>query len=132
MGDRETTLRRACHHIERLIGAIRRQSAFFYSQPWGFESANGFVNSVVCVETMLSPREVLHRTKLIERLLGKQRQHATLRIQAQSPVYHDRPIDIDILLYDDWHVNQPDLQIPHPLMHERDFVMVPLKEILPL
>ena len=45
-------------------------------------------------------------------------------------IYHDRPIDIDILLYDDITVNEPDLQIPHPLMHERDFVMIPLREVM--
>lgn len=47
-----------------------------------------------------------------------------------SILHHDRPIDIDILLYDDWKVDEPDLKIPHPLMHQRDFVMIPLKEIL--
>ena len=47
-----------------------------------------------------------------------------------SLIHHDRPIDIDILLYDDWKVDEPDLKIPHPLMHQRDFVMIPLKEIL--
>ena len=47
-----------------------------------------------------------------------------------QPSYYDRPIDIDILLYDDWKVSEPDLKIPHPLMHQRDFVMIPLKEIM--
>jgi 2-amino-4-hydroxy-6-hydroxymethyldihydropteridine diphosphokinase len=47
-----------------------------------------------------------------------------------QPSYFNRPIDIDILLYDDWKVSEPDLKIPHPLMHQRDFVMIPLKEIM--
>ena len=59
--------------------------------------------------------------------MGKQRQHATQR--SKSAIYHDRPIDIDILLYDDLTIDEPHLKIPHPLMHERDFVMIPLKEI---
>ena len=129
LGDREATILRAYRHIERLIGVVRRRSAFFYSAPWGFASANGFVNSVVCVETRLTPRQVLHRTQLIERHLGKSAQHATQR-QSATAVYHDRPIDIDILLYDDLCVDQPDLTIPHPLMRQRDFVMKPLREIL--
>ena len=142
MGDREQTILRAYRRIERLIGAIKRQSAFFYSQPWGFESENGFVNTVIMVETRLTPLQVLHRTQLIERQLGKRREHATERspLNAHSspltshfsplPVYHDRPIDIDILLYDDLQMDTPKLKIPHPLMQQRDFVMVPLKSIM--
>ena len=134
LGNSEQTIIRAYRHIERLIGPIGRQSAFFYSQPWGFQSENTFVNSVVMLETALTPLQVLHRTKLIERLLGKRREHATERAQStldpQLPIYHDRPIDIDILLYDNLVVNHPKLKIPHPLMQERDFVMIPLREIL--
>ena len=129
LGDREQTILRAYRHIERLIGVIGRQSAFYYSEPWGFESGHQFVNTVVMVETELKPIEVLHRTRLIERQLGKRREHATTRLVHQS-VYHDRPIDIDILLYDDLHIDTPKLKIPHPLMQERDFVMVPLREVL--
>lgn len=133
LGDREQTILRAYRHIERLIGTIRRRSAFFYSEPWGFESSNHFVNTVIVVETSLKPIEVLHRTRLIERQLGKRREHATERLSilnSKSSIYHDRPIDIDILLYDDLHLDTPKLKIPHPLMQERDFVMVPLREIL--
>ncbi len=129
LGEREQTILRAYRRIERLIGTIRRQSAFFYSEPWGFESDKQFVNAVILVETSLKPVEVLHRTRLIERQLGKHSEHATVRGNSQSAVYHDRPIDIDILLYDDLHLDTPKLKIPHPLMQERDFVMIPLREI---
>ena len=71
---------------------------------------------------------MLATTQQIERDLGKNSSHATKR--RLLPTYKDRPIDIDILLYDDLHVNEPDLKIPHPLMHERPFVMLPLREIL--
>ena len=136
LGNREATILAAYKEIERLIGAIVRQSAFFYSEPWGFESSHPFVNTVIMVETTLSPHELLRKTQHIERLLGKRRCHATeRRIQnseftIQNPFYHDRPIDIDILLYDNLVIDTPKLKIPHPLMQERDFVMVPLKEIL--
>ena len=77
----------------------------------------------VCSETSLSPREVLQATQDIERALGR----TTKSIDGQ---YHDRLIDIDILLYDDLHVSEPDLVIPHPHMNERQFVMQPLSEII--
>ena len=149
LGDREATILKAYEEIERLIGVIRRRSAFYYSEPWGFESAHAFVNTVVMVETSLTPRQLLRRTQQIERLLGKTKAHATEKPRSlvfssektrslvfsskdsssRLPIYHDRPIDIDILLYDDLTIDQPDLKIPHPLMQERPFVMQPLNEV---
>ena len=70
---------------------------------------------------------MLKATQKIERALG--RRQKSVGADTDVPVYHDRPIDIDILLYDDLSVDEPDLKIPHPLMHERDFVMIPLSEI---
>jgi 2-amino-4-hydroxy-6-hydroxymethyldihydropteridine diphosphokinase len=70
---------------------------------------------------------VLKATQKIERALG--RRQKSIGADTDAPVYHDRPIDIDILLYDDLSVDEPDLKIPHPLMYERDFVMIPLSEI---
>ena len=72
----------------------------------------------------MTPREVLEATKQIERELGRTR-------KSSNGQYADRPIDIDILLYDDIQVNEPDLVIPHPHMEEREFVMIPLQEIRP-
>lgn len=122
LGDRQGNISRAYAEIEKLIGAIVRQSALYESEPWGFESDNSFTNSVICCETTLSPREVLKKTQFIERLLGRTQ-------KSVDGHYHDRTIDIDILLYDDLTVNEPDLKIPHPLMRQRDFVMKPLSEI---
>ena len=135
LGNREETILRAYEKIKRLIGTIKRQSAFYYSKPWGFTSENTFANTVILVETELLPRQLLRRTQQIERLMGKTKAHATVRGQLgtsqSSPfTYKDRPIDIDILLYDDLTINEPDLKIPHPLMHERPFVMEPLREIM--
>ena len=124
LGNKEENLRKAISMINEQIGTVVRQSAFFYSEPWGYESDNQFVNAVILVER-------------IEHLLGKTQAHATERPSDLSlqpsglrpPIYHDRPIDIDILLYDDLHMDEPGLKIPHPLMEERDFVMIPLNEI---
>jgi 2-amino-4-hydroxy-6-hydroxymethyldihydropteridine diphosphokinase len=122
LGDCRKNLERAIRLIDDRVGHVVRQSSFIETEPWGFESRNRFVNAVVRCETTKTPREVLVLTQQIERDLGRKKKS----VKGQ---YVDRTIDIDILLYDDLTVNEPDLTIPHPLMHERDFVMIPLREI---
>ena len=124
LGHRRRNIRQAIGRIGELIGTVERQSALFETEPWGFNSDHPFINAAVCCTTTLTPRQLLQATQQIERELGRTRKSA-------GGVYHDRLIDIDILLYDDLTVDEPDLQIPHPLMHERPFVMEPLREILP-
>ena len=128
LGGKEENIQRAIALISEQIGTVVRQSALFYSEPWGFESDNQFVNVVILVSTPLLPRQVLKATQRIEHQLGKTEAHATERTSLITK-YHDRPIDIDILLYDDLHIDTPTLKIPHPLMQERDFVMIPLREV---
>ena len=123
LGDKRRNIRRAIKKIGEQIGDVVRQSALYDTEPWGFESENTFVNAAVCVETTLEPHDLLATTQAIEREMGRKR-------KSKNGIYHDRVIDIDILLYDDLTIDTPDLRIPHPLMYERDFVMVPLKEIL--
>ena len=123
LGDRETNIKLAIKQISALIGPVVRQSALLETAPWGFNSTNTFINAAVCSQTSLSPREVLKATQDIERALGRTQ-------KSTDGQYHDRPIDIDILLYDDLHVNEPDLVIPHPHMNERQFVLQPLSEII--
>ena len=127
LGDREENIRKAIALIAERVGEVTRQSSLIETEPWGYESANKFLNGVILVETALTPRQVLEATQQIERELGKRRRHATTRVQ--SSIYHDRSIDIDILLYDDLTVDEPDLKIPHPQMQQRAFVMKPLEEI---
>lgn len=123
LGNRKRNIREALEKIGELIGDVERQSALYETKPWGFSSPNDFINACVLVDTMLAPRQLLGVTQRIEQEMG--------RIgKSQNGEYHDRIIDIDILMYDDLEVNEPDLVIPHPLMEERDFVMKPLKEIL--
>lgn len=123
LGDKENNLLSAISEIERRIGPVRAQSAFLATEPWGFDSQNTFLNAAIRIETKFSPIELLDETQQIERDLG--RKHKSVNGQ-----YHDRIIDIDILLYDDLHISTPRLTIPHPHMHERDFVIIPLKEII--
>ena len=127
LGDREDIIRKAISLIGERVGLVIRQSSLIETEPWGFESDNKFLNGVILCETTLTPRQVLRATQKIERELGKLRKHSTRRTPLS--IYHDRPIDIDILLYDDLTIDEPDLKIPHPLMQQRDFVMIPLNEI---
>ena len=137
LGDKRKNIRLAIEKIGEQVGEVVRQSALYETEPWGFESENRFVNAAVKVMTELSPLEVLRATQQIERELGRRKKsqspnphHPSPDTHPPLPVYHDRPIDIDILLYDDWIVDEPELRIPHPLMYKRDFVMIPLREIL--
>ena len=123
LGDRRGNISAAVRLLGERVGRVVRVSSMFETEPWGFTSANMFVNAAVCVETSLSPRGVLEATQATEREMGRTEKSVDGR-------YHDRTIDIDILLYDDLHVDEPDLKIPHPLMREREFVMRPLGEIL--
>jgi 2-amino-4-hydroxy-6-hydroxymethyldihydropteridine diphosphokinase len=122
LGNRKAIMREAIDNIGKKVGTVMRQSSFYETEPWGFESPNLFLNACICVSTKLAPRQLLEMTQAIERDMG--RIEKTVGLQ-----YVDRIIDIDILLYDDLHINEPDLVIPHPLMEEREFVMKPLLEI---
>ncbi len=123
LGDRHATMQQAILLLGKQAGTVDRVSSAIETEPWGFESANKFLNMCVRITTTLSPEQLLATTKDIELQLGR----TTKSVNGQ---YHDRPIDIDILTYDDIHINTPSLTLPHPHMHERDFVMIPLREIL--
>ena len=132
LGYRRRNIRRAIEKIGEQIGVVVRQSALYETEAWGYQSPHRFINAAICVETLLSPHDLLAATQGIERQLG--RSHKTKKKADGHPAegtdYQDRLIDIDILLYDDIRVDDPDLQIPHPLMREREFVMKPLQEIM--
>ena len=124
LGDKEHNLRLAVRKIEERVGKVVSLSAFYATAPWGFSSDNTFLNAALCVDTALAPLEVLQTTQEIEREMG--RTHKSV-----GGVYSDRVIDIDLLLYGDQVLDTPELKLPHPLMHERRFVMEPLAEIAP-
>ena len=121
LGDKEHNLRLAVRKIEERVGKV---VSFYATAPWGFSSEHTFLNAAACVETLLPPLSVLHLTQEIEREIG--RTHKSV-----GGVYSDRVIDIDLLLYGDRVLDTPELKLPHPLMHERRFVMEPLVEIAP-
>ena len=123
LGNRKAILNEAISLIQKRVGEVVRQSSFLETEPWGFTSHNKFLNACICVNTQYSPRQILKTTQAIEKDMG--RCHKTVNHQ-----YHDRIIDIDILMIDDLNIDDSDLKVPHPLLKERDFVMIPLKEIM--
>ena len=122
LGDRENNLRAAIMKIEEYIGRVLNSSSLYETAPWGFNAENDFLNMVVKVETLHSPSGLLKRVLMIESILGRER---------NQDRYSSRVIDIDILLYDDLVIYVKGLKIPHRLMHERKFVLVPLCELAP-
>ena len=124
LGNKIGNLTRSIEALSLALGTCKAQSSFLETEPWGFESDNGFLNCVVAFDTELTPTELLDTTERIERELGR-------TVKSTGGNYHDRLIDIDILLYGNTVIESERLTIPHPLMHLRDFVLAPLAEIAP-
>lgn len=130
LGSRRENLQRAILALQERAGSVVGCSAFLTTEPWGFESEHPFLNAAVRLATVLTPRQLLLVTQEIERELGR-------TAKSSDGIYHDRVIDIDILTYDDVELDEAflhegrtlTLHIPHLLMKERDFVMVPLRQI---
>lgn len=123
IGNKRRNMITAAALLAERVGDVLALSSFYETEPWGFQSENTFLNAALQLETALSPLELLKATQEIEIEMG--------RTQKSNGAYHDRIIDIDILLYDDLVLQTPELTLPHPLMHERLFVMEPLAEIAP-
>ena len=123
LGDKRKNLNDAIRMLENQVGEVEKVSSVIETEPEGFRSDNMFLNAVVKVRTALSPFEILDITQDVEKSLGRKE-------KSSNGIYHDRVIDIDILLYDDINISTPRLVIPHPRMTQREFVMTPLAEIL--
>jgi 2-amino-4-hydroxy-6-hydroxymethyldihydropteridine diphosphokinase len=119
-GDREYLIGQALNLISGL-GKLLKVSSIYESQAWGDRSEGNFLNQALLLETSKSPEDALRATQKIEKTLGRTRhQH-----------WGNRTMDIDLIYYDDQVFQTKNLIIPHPLMSERRFVLVPLTEILP-
>lgn len=123
LGDKQKNLNDAIRMLGNQVGEVEKVSSVIETEPEGFKSDNLFLNAVVKVRTALSPFELLDITQDVEKSLGRKE-------KSSNGIYHDRVIDIDILLYDDISISTPRLVIPHPRMTQREFVMTPLAEIL--
>jgi 2-amino-4-hydroxy-6-hydroxymethyldihydropteridine diphosphokinase len=121
IGDREANLRAAIQSLSAAGIPVLRESPIYETEPAGYAEQRWFLNMVVEAETALFPMQLLTRTGKIERALGR------VRTVPNGP----RTIDIDILLYGDAVVRTPRLEIPHPRMHQRRFVLAPLSDLAP-
>jgi deoxyguanosine kinase len=143
LGNREEYLSKAKQLIEQKAGKILNCSSIYETEPWQFEgseqsavsSQNFFLNQVISLETQLSPIQLINCLLDIELSLGRKRNSNSNRklyiVNLKSEGYLPRTIDLDILFYNDLILNEPELIIPHPLLHERRFVLLPLSEITP-
>ena len=121
LGYRQLFLANAAEAIEREVGSIVKQSSVYETQSWGKTDLPDYLNQVLVVRTDLSARDVLLRILAIEKSMGRER----------TEKWGSRTIDIDILFYADDIINEPDLIVPHPYLHQRKFVLEPLAEIAP-
>lgn len=121
LGDKEKNCFEAIDRLEKTGLIINKVSKIYITEPWGLKEQPDFANIAIEAFTLLSPFQLLHNLKKIEKNMGRQK---TIK-------YGPRIIDIDIIFYDDLILKSEELTIPHPLMHERYFVLKPLSEIAP-
>jgi 2-amino-4-hydroxy-6-hydroxymethyldihydropteridine diphosphokinase len=123
-GDSRGTLNRAIAlFCEENDVRLLRRSSDYRTPPWGVADQPAFINACLLIATALSPHMLLERAQRVERELGRDR--------SRERRWGPRPIDIDLLAYDDVAVDEPGLKLPHPLLFERAFVLVPVVEIAP-
>ena len=134
LGDREANLKAALTALNRSFGRYTRISKIIETEPVGFDSPNRFLN--LCVRYKVTRRSedglqeclrILHRVKAIEEQLGRD-----LKVEFDATgkrIYHDRPIDIDILFFGDIRCSSTLVTVPHPRIQDRDFVLRPLRQI---
>ncbi|MGR3809874.1 2-amino-4-hydroxy-6-hydroxymethyldihydropteridine diphosphokinase [Jiulongibacter sp. NS-SX5] len=121
LDNRELALQNARESIEKEIGEIVKCSSIIETKAWGITDQPDYLNQVIQVNTKLWPLEVIRLALSIEDQIGRK------RLQK----WGSRLIDIDVLYFNDWHFDTPDLIIPHPFIQHRDFVLKPLTEIAP-
>ena len=124
LGDREATLRTAVERLAELPGTeVKAVSSFRDTAPVGYVDQPRFLNGAVELETRLPPRELLDELLGLERAFGRDR--------AGAPPQGPRTLDLDLLLYEEETIGEPGLEVPHPRLHQRAFVLEPLVELDP-
>lgn len=125
LGDVENTLMEAIFAIDGLPQtSVRAQSSLYRTRAWGRTDQPDFINAVVEVNTRLAPRILLDKLLEIEERFG--------RVRSEGEKWGPRELDLDLLMVGDESLDEPGLHLPHPRMHERAFVLVPLAEIAPM
>lgn len=121
-GNRIQNLKLAITEINARLGKIEKVSSVYESEPWGFVSENWFYNILVVLNTSVDPQHLIEKLLEIERSMGRKRNIIG---------YSDRIIDLDIILCEEFTVCSKNITIPHPHMHKRLFVLLPLQELMP-
>ncbi len=121
MGQRKRKLTQAHGYISQKVGEIIKKSSYYETEPWGDTDQPFFLNQAIVIQTQLEPEELLLALKSIEIIMGRK----------NHKKWSARPIDMDILFYESITYDSSTLSIPHPLLHERNFVLIPLVEIIP-
>ena len=128
LGDRRKNIEKAVALIEERVGAVAATSSMAETEPWGFESGNCFLNCAILIRDESSSTDALSRIlEVIEILQTIESEFGRIR----TGVYTDRTIDLDILFYGDDIIDEPGLIVPHPKLHEREFILASLMEICP-
>ncbi|HOU98647.1 MAG TPA: 2-amino-4-hydroxy-6-hydroxymethyldihydropteridine diphosphokinase [Bacteroidales bacterium] len=121
-GHRLQNIQKAIAEIKSGLGEVLQVSAVYESEPWGFESKNWFYNVVLTLQSNIDPQGLMTTLLDIEKKMGRER---------NAKGYADRCIDLDIILCNECTICSPNLTLPHPHMHERLFVLLPLQELMP-
>lgn len=121
MEDRESALNHALLEINKSIGKVTSQSGIYETEAWGVENQQAYLNQCIRIETNLDALSLIQSLLNIEKKLGRKR--------SDLPIYEPRTIDIDILFYNNEIINESTLLVPHPRLHLRKFVLIPLNEI---
>jgi 2-amino-4-hydroxy-6-hydroxymethyldihydropteridine diphosphokinase len=122
LGDRQNNLLEACKLIEKQLGEIKHKSKIYETEPWGFESSNQFLNQVIYLSSNKPAQNIMEIALSIENEMG--------RVRNQER-YSSRVIDIDVLFVGAQILKNDVIEVPHPRLHKRNFVLTPLKEIAP-
>ena len=122
-GNRKENLKKAIDHMSNELSPVIKASYIYETEPWGFETDHWFLNQVILMETAERPLIILRKLLHIESIMGRK--------PTTQKNYTSRIIDLDLLLYDDLIVQTNELIIPHPRMHQRRFVLIPMTEIAP-
>ncbi len=122
IGDRNKNLTDAKMKIQESLGTIIAESSIYETEPWGFNALQNFYNQVIAIHTPLDPFKLLEKCLSIETELGRNRTSAN---------YESRAIDIDILFYGQEIIRETNLTVPHPNLHMRKFVLMPLSDLEP-
>ena len=121
LGDRLAHIALAKRLIFEQVGSIEAESSLYETQPWGHEEQPWFINQVIATSSPLEPALMLYAIKKIEKEAGRK----------PGEKWHERHIDIDIIMAENTVINEENLVIPHPLFHLRNFTLIPLMEIAP-